>query len=278
MPHTAAYSHPASPLDDAAERRALLSMLGHELRTPLNGLLGMQQLLELTSLDPTQKRYLADARRSAERLSDMLLAMLDLADAAYHGLSVHCDLTDLRTLVNKAEDDCAAIAQRVGAPFGWVVDSPLPEEAEIDGGRWRQILKILVDNAVKYGEGRGAAVLISAAPYRADAVRLTARVLDAGAGVDEGAADRMFVPYGNVAVHRDRPQDGPGIGLALARKLAMLMGGDITWESEPGLGSRFTATAVCALGPKAQMAVDARASRTARRVPTGAGTPASPPA
>jgi signal transduction histidine kinase/HPt (histidine-containing phosphotransfer) domain-containing protein len=222
----------------ARAKTAFIANISHEIRTPLNALLGMAQLLDHSDLDHRQKSHLKillEAGRSLKTLLDDVIALArDDAEP-----SVLC------------EDDCdaAQAARTVGRimqPRAWekqihftvTADANLPRVAA-DPRRVRQILLKLADNAVKFTERGGVEIRVDALEGKAGGTVLRFRVSDTGLGFPPDLADHIFEPFTPGDVSYSRRNEGPGLGLAVAKRTVESLGGEIGFESEPGEGAMF---------------------------------------
>jgi signal transduction histidine kinase/HPt (histidine-containing phosphotransfer) domain-containing protein len=222
----------------ARAKTAFIANISHEIRTPLNALLGMAQLLDHSELDHRQKSHvkiLLEAGRSLKTLLDDVIALArDEAEPAV-----------------LSEDDCdaAQAARTVGRimqPRAWekqihftvTADANLPRVAA-DPRRVRQILLKLADNAVKFTERGGVEIRVDAVENQDSATMVRFRVSDTGLGFTDDVADHMFEPFTPGDVSYSRRNEGPGLGLAVAKRTAESLGGEIGFESETGAGAMF---------------------------------------
>ena len=227
-----------------------LATMSHELRTPLNAVIGYAQLLDLGiagSLTDAQRTQVARIRGSARHLLGLVNEVLDLAKVEAGQLSVQCKAASAAEAINAA----LALAGPQADARG-IVLSEAPESPDVlyegDDDRVRQILVNLLNNAVKFTPS-GGSVMVGCDVARVGStgahlpgsgpwVRL--RVIDTGVGIPEDQLMSIFDPFVQVEHGHTRSADGTGLGLTISRRLARLMGGDLTAESEEGKGSTFT--------------------------------------
>ncbi|HEX7120277.1 MAG TPA: ATP-binding protein [Longimicrobiales bacterium] len=214
-----------------------LAVMSHELRTPLNAIIGFADLLKAEVSGPVndkQRRQLERIVASANhqlRLIDEILTYARM-EAGWERISVAS--ADLRGIVASAAAVAEPLARNKGLDFR--VDLPAaPIQIRTDGDKLRQILWNLLSNAVKFTE-KGA-VTVRARPERGGAVL---EVRDTGIGIAPEEQARIFEPFVQIEAVLTREKGGTGLGLAVARRLARMLGGDITVESRPGVGSTFT--------------------------------------
>jgi CheY-like chemotaxis protein len=222
---------PASP-NVTAEQLALLS---HEFRTPLNGVLGMARLLEGTRLTPEQKDYVSALRTSGEHLLSLVNEVLSFAKLGSNEVELHAAPVDVEDLLRSVCELMSPRAAEKRLEVAWAAPSDLGR-IHADEGRLRQILLNFAGNAIKFTERGG--VLLSVARVGDSSLRFT--VADTGPGVSEAAAEKIFEAFeqANPAVD-DAKLGGAGLGLAIARKLALAFGGEVGVGPAPGGGASF---------------------------------------
>ena len=219
-----------------------LASLNHEIRTPLSGILGMLDLLLETSMDEDQRDYLNAARLCAESLSELLNSSLEYAALEAGQISLEESEFSVKEMLEAALTQQRPKAELKQLRLKLTLDPSLPETLIGDAARLRELLGHLVNNAVKFTQTGSVDVRVSlrttAAVPKPDV--LVAEVRDTGIGIPSDKLDRIFDSFqpGESGLARAFP--GLGLGLALAQKLAKVMGGQILVESQPGVGSTFT--------------------------------------
>ena len=228
-----------------------LAMMSHELRTPLNAVIGYAELLDLGiagSLTGEQRHQLSRIRTSGRHLLGLVNEVLDLAKIEAGRLSVNMG----RGRAGDAADAALSLVQTradergirfVGQCLG---DGDVLFEGDED--RVRQILVNLLSNAVKFTEPGGNVALECGTSTHPDAEArvhgypkwVYFRVRDTGIGIPVEQLPLIFDPFVQGETGHTRSNDGSGLGLTISRRLARLMGGDITVRSTPGNGSAFT--------------------------------------
>ncbi|MBN8441859.1 MAG: HAMP domain-containing protein [Thauera sp.] len=211
-----------------------LASMSHELRTPLNGIIGFAEMLALDLEDEEQRASAVTIRESGQHLLLLLNELLDLAKIEAGHMQMHMQGVDLKALVralialHKVTTDAKGLQLHAELPDG-------PLEAYADPLRVRQVLDNLLTNAIKFtNQGQ---IVISAA-QAGDMVLLT--ITDTGIGIAEQDLPYIFDHFYQAENFLTRTQRGTGLGLSVARKFAMLMGGQITVSSVAGRGSSFT--------------------------------------
>ncbi|WP_144817459.1 MULTISPECIES: aerobic respiration two-component sensor histidine kinase ArcB [Enterobacteriaceae] len=229
---------------DALERASrdkttFISTISHELRTPLNGIVGLSRILLDTELSEEQEKYLKTIHVSAVTLGNIFNDIIDMDKMERHKVQLDNQPVDFTSFRADLETLSGLQAQQKGLSFVVEPTLPLPHKVITDGTRLRQILWNLISNAVKFTQQGQVTVRIR---YD-DNEMLRFEVEDSGIGIPPAEQDKIFAMYYQVKdKHGGKPATGTGIGLAVSRRLAKSMGGDITVTSEPGKGSRFVLT------------------------------------
>lgn len=229
---------------DALERASrdkttFISTLSHELRTPLNGIVGLSRILLDTELTAEQEKYLKTIHVSAVTLGNIFNDIIDMDKMERRKVQLDNQPVDFTSFLADLENLSALQAQQKGLRFNLEPTLPLPHQVITDGTRLRQILWNLISNAVKFTQQGQVTVRVR---YD-EGDMLHFEVEDSGIGIPQDELDKIFAMYYQVKdSHGGKPATGTGIGLAVSRRLAKNMGGDITVTSEQGKGSTFTLT------------------------------------
>lgn len=227
----------ANEANDA--KSAFLSMVTHELRTPMNGVLGMARALQRTPLSPRQKAYVETIVRSGDGLIAILNDVLDHSkiEAGHLNLDVHA--FDLEALARQSVHLWTETAAAKDLELVCLIDPELPPSVVGDETRVRQIVLNLLSNALKFTETGGVVLRIRPSPSADGEGGVEILVEDTGPGMTAEQIARLFRPFSQAEASTARRYGGTGLGLAICRKLATMMGGEISVESEPGRGSVF---------------------------------------
>ncbi|WP_225102863.1 aerobic respiration two-component sensor histidine kinase ArcB [Escherichia coli] len=229
---------------DALERASrdkttFISTISHELRTPLNGIVGLSRILLDTELTTEQEKYLKTIHVSAVTLGNIFNDIIDMDKMERRKVQLDNQPVDFTSFLADLENLSALQAQQKGLRFNLEPTLPLPHQVITDGTRLRQILWNLISNAVKFTQQGQVTVRVR---YD-EGDMLHFEVEDSGIGIPQDELDKIFAMYYQVKdSHGGKPATGTGIGLAVSRRLAKNMGGDITVTSEQGKGSTFTLT------------------------------------
>jgi signal transduction histidine kinase len=228
-----------------------LTKMTHELRTPLNAIIGYSEIVEedLASNDTAEcPAHLARVRQSAKHLLSVIDDVLDFSVIEAQTLALREEAIDCRMLALEALDAIAATASANKSKCELIV-SPGAETLFADRARLKQCLIHLLSNAAKFTEGGRIIVHVRAAEING-APAIAFEISDNGVGISKDAQARLFQPFVQADDSITRGHDGSGLGLAITRRLARLMGGEVTLESELGTGARFTLLAPRARGAK----------------------------
>ena len=220
----------------------LLANVSHEVRTPLTGLLGNLELLHDTELDPVQARFVASMQRSGDRLLGLVNEILDYTRLEAGKVVLATVPFDLPLVVNDVVAIVRESAENKGLYFKRKIDPDLPAQLVGDPARVAQVLTILLDNAVKFTDDGWVRLGVSV--VRRDGGRATIRfeVSDSGVGMPTRHRDQLFQAFSQADASMTRRHGGTGLGLTRCHQLVTMMGGSITVDSTPGLGSAFTFT------------------------------------
>ena len=221
-----------------------LANISHEIRTPMNGVIGMAELLACTSLTPEQQRHVKAIQVSGRSLLTLLNDVIDFSRLESKRLTVeHSPF-----LPRKVVEDCIEIMSPIATGKGLALSSSISqgtEEAVLgDQHRTRQVLLNLLSNAIKFSHQGGVRVALSSRPLDESRVEVRFSVTDTGPGIGSEDLDRLFVAFQQLDGSSSRPYGGAGLGLPISKRLTELMGGAITVETTPGLGSTFHFTIV----------------------------------
>ncbi|MBB5516177.1 PAS domain S-box-containing protein [Rubricella aquisinus] len=216
----------------------ILAVMSHEMRTPLNGILGVLDLLRTTPLDAQQKRYVEVVAGSGEILLAHVNEALDITRLETGALTLTPQPVELLPLTERITDVLRPLAQEKGLELTLEFDPSMARAFVADGGRIGQILTNLVGNAIKFTQSGRVSVEVTGI-HGPDATAATLIVSDTGEGIPSDQTEAVFEDFVVLNSPKGRRDRGDGLGLPISRKLARLMGGDITVQSVVGQGSSF---------------------------------------
>ncbi|HYP17537.1 MAG TPA: PAS domain S-box protein, partial [Opitutus sp.] len=216
-----------------------LATMSHEIRTPINGITGMAALLADTPLTAQQQHMSGVILRSAETLLAIINDILDFSKIEAGKLRLEPAEFDLRQVVEETLALLAPRADEKRLELACHFDAQLSYPFVGDAGRIGQVLTNLVGNAIKFTHEGEVVVRVEQMHQDADRACFRVRVSDTGIGIPDGTQAQLFMPFTQADATTTRRFGGTGLGLAICRQLVELMGGDIGFESEVGLGSTF---------------------------------------
>ena len=217
-----------------------LANMSHEIRTPLNAIMGYADLLNRGWIESSDERaeMLSTMYSSGQHLMNVINDILDLSKIESGQLqlekgnaSPHQILSEVVSLMRVAFRE-----KKLSLDFTW--QGPIPERIETDPARLRQILINLVGNARKFTESGGVQVIAHIELDR-EPSKLIVNVIDTGIGIPPDKQTQVFDPFVQADTTVTRKYGGTGLGLSISRRLARMMGGDLTVDSEIGRGSNF---------------------------------------
>lgn len=241
-----------------------LANISHEIRTPLNGVMGMLHLLQKTPLQTQQNRYVNHARTAAETLLTVIGDVLDFSRIEAGKLELESEPFSPRDLLHQTVIMFAERAERQNLELLSHVEPGVPAQVAGDANRLRQILINLLGNALKFTKQGHISVTCRLLDADPDTVRLHFAVADTGCGIAPDQHARVFDAFSQADNSMTRVHGGTGLGLAISRQLCGLMGGEITLQSTPGVGSVFAFTVE--LKPADATELVPRASRACPKV------------
>ncbi|HET8764249.1 MAG TPA: ATP-binding protein, partial [Rhodanobacter sp.] len=223
----------------ARDRDRVLAALGHDVRTPMNSVMGICSLLLDSELEQEQRLWLERIRASCDALLAMLNGLLEIASGEVGGAGLQTDEVDVIGLVREVTDTLQPQARDKGLELKTRYDDLLRGHWLIDPARMRQVLFNLVGNAIKFTHHGHVEVRASAVAGSSDTPCIKLAVSDTGPGIAPEDRDLIFERFRRGHDQENGAHPGLGLGLALCRENAILMGGTLTVESALGVGSEF---------------------------------------
>jgi PAS domain S-box-containing protein len=216
-------------------KSGFLATMSHELRTPLNAMIGYTELLLMgipESIPPASQLQVQRIARASHHLLSVIDEILTFSRIEAGRETVETEPVEIAELVEEVSAVVEPLAAEKGLRF--VAAAPPADPVSTDPRKLRQILINLLGNAVKFTERGEVALEVEHRP-----AEVVFRVRDTGAGIAPEDRERIFEPFQQFDPGRTRQAQGSGLGLAVSRRLARLLGGDVTVESEVGRGSTF---------------------------------------
>ena len=229
---------------DAAEaanraKNAFLSNMSHELRTPMNGIIGMTRLARRLATDPKQIDWIEKCARTSEQLLFMITDVLDIARIEAGELTLDEKDFSISQVIDEAVGLRNDEALAKGLVLSREIAPDLPDCLCGDALRLRQILLNYLSNAIKFSERGQIFVRATAVEQDSHSLLLLIEVADQGIGLTPAEQARLFRNFTQAEDSATRKYGGAGLGLAISKRIAELMGGDAGVVSQEGMGSTF---------------------------------------
>ena len=224
--------------EDASNAKSdFLATMSHEIRTPMNAILGMSEMLSRSEMNGEQRGYLSDIRKSSQSLLAIINDILDFSKVEAGRMDLVRTNFSLQALLDNLHSVFSHMFKTKGLDFGFEIDDGFPGSAYGDENRLRQILTNLLSNALKYT----AAGSVTLRAYMNENQNINFEIADTGIGIKEEDKSRLFTPFEQLDLIKNKNTTGTGLGLAISHNLCKLMGGSLRLESVYGEGSTFYA-------------------------------------
>jgi signal transduction histidine kinase/CheY-like chemotaxis protein len=225
-------------------KSAFLANMSHEIRTPLGAVLGFSELLINSETTPSEKLSFVEAiKRNGVFLSKIINDLLDLSKVEAGKLEIELQEVSVEEIMNDLNSFLILKAQEKGIHLFINAEGPLPLHIRTDGLRLRQILFNMVGNAIKFTNSGSVTVTLKLSDPILSPGKLAILIRDTGCGIEASKIDQLFQPFNQADISSKRKFGGTGLGLALSRRLANLLNGDVVLlESQINVGSTFLVT------------------------------------
>ncbi|KAJ3056917.1 hypothetical protein HK097_002708 [Rhizophlyctis rosea] len=210
-------------------KQTFLSNMSHEIRTPM----------KQTSLDSEQKGYVHSIGQCCDSLLSIVNDILDFSKIEAGRLRLDCRVADLNVLLKDIADLFSGMASKKRIAVELEKTIPTPMYVCADLGRLRQILSNLISNGIKFTEKGVVRLRFAIEMETPTQYTLAVRVKDTGIGIDENQRHHLFKVFSQLDASTTKQFSGTGLGLVITQNLIHLMGGQIDYTSEPGVGSTF---------------------------------------
>jgi PAS domain S-box-containing protein len=223
---------------------SFLATMSHEIRTPLTGMLGMLELLSMTTLSKEQRQTFNTAWESSKSLLRIVNDILDWSKIEDGKLELAPRPTSITAILQEVVNTYARVASIKSLVLSHRVDPQLSVTHMADGLRLSQILNNFVSNALKFTQQGEIELCAECLERLPGGERICFSVRDSGIGIAKAVQEGLFQRYRQESADTARMYGGTGLGLAICRRLAELMDGEVGLVSEPGRGSIFSITLI----------------------------------
>ena len=227
-------------------KSAMVGNISHEIRTPMTAVLGLCDLLLETNLNEDQTHLLGMIRDNGEYLVEIVNDLLDLSKLEADHVEIKIKPFNLKGILKRLIELVKVRAIENSTELSLVISDSVPDEIESDPLRLRQIVLNLVSNAIKFSAKGKVTVDVDIELTPEQTKMLKIEVTDTGVGIRQDELEKIFEPFVQAeSKGKARSTGGTGLGLAICTRMTRLLGGQLSVESEFGVGSKFTVMLHC---------------------------------
>lgn len=219
-----------------------LANMSHEIRTPIHGIVAVLQLLKLTNLDEEQKKYINILGETTTLLTKVINDILDVTKIESGKIVMYEEPFQLREIINSIYNSLVIEGNAKGLEVGYYMDQNIDFQVIGDPIKLRQILANIINNAIKFTEKGYISLRVNLISSTDKIQKLEFRIKDTGIGIEDNFKDKIFKNFNQGDITTKKRYKGTGLGLAISKQLAILLNGDIEFESKIGEGSTFVFT------------------------------------
>ncbi|MEX0793512.1 MAG: ATP-binding protein [Pirellulaceae bacterium] len=220
-------------------KSGFLANMSHEIRTPLTSILGYAELLREQVTDPETTQALEIIHRNGEYLVEIVNDVLDISKIEAGRMELRRETLNTETLIRDILSLVQVRAEAKGIRLTATFETQVPDRFISDRVRCRQILINLLSNAIKFTEQGSVELRVRHIQRPGEGPLLEFAIVDTGIGIDKENFERLFQPFNQADASTSRKFGGTGLGLTISHRLAGMLGGRITVQSEVGVGSTF---------------------------------------
>lgn len=222
----------------AKVKEEFLSTMSHEIRTPLNALIGFSRQLEKTEMNSEQTKYVEVIENSSNHLLGLVNDILDFAKIEAGKLVIEKQYFEPRKLIQEVYNLLSESARKRNLEFSWTYEGEDLHFFESDPFRLKQILLNLGSNAIKFTK-EGSVTIKAVMESDGDKNKFKVSLIDTGIGISSDKLEHVFEDFSQAESFSARRYGGTGLGLSISRRLARMLGGDLSVTSELDKGSEF---------------------------------------